>query len=83
MTRGRIDRAAVAALLERARREVEQGLLPSAQVALAHRGELVAFETFGQATAGIPINVEVDRSTQAIVETVERVVRELGLAPRQ
>lgn len=51
MTLGRIDRAAVGALLERARREVEQGLLPSAQVALAYRGELVAFETFGQATA--------------------------------
>ena len=45
-----IDQAAVDALLNRARREVDEGLLPSAQVALAHRGELVAFETFGDAT---------------------------------
>ena len=45
--------------------------------------ETLAKTTFGQVTAGSPINVEVDRSTQAIVETVERVVRELGLAPRQ
>jgi CubicO group peptidase (beta-lactamase class C family) len=40
----------VKALLDRARQEVEEGVLPSCQVALAHRGELVAFETFGEAT---------------------------------
>ena len=34
----------------RARREVDDGLLPSCQVALALDGELVAFETFGDAT---------------------------------
>ena len=45
-----IDRTAVDALLSRARREVDEGLLPSAQVALAYEGELVAFETFGDAT---------------------------------
>ena len=45
-----IDDNAVAGLLERARREVDAGLLPSAQVALAYEGELVAFETFGEAT---------------------------------
>ncbi|MCU1396335.1 MAG: penicillin-binding protein beta-lactamase class [Ilumatobacteraceae bacterium] len=45
-----IDRSAVATLLQRARREVDAGLLPSAQVAVAHDGELVAFETFGDAT---------------------------------
>lgn len=37
-------------LLARARREVDAGLLPSCQVALAHGGELVAFEAFGDAT---------------------------------
>lgn len=51
MGHGVIDRTAVAALVERARREVDQGLLPSAQVALAHRGELVMSETFGEATS--------------------------------
>ena len=41
--------------------------------------ETLAKTTFGQVAAGMPIHVEVDRSTQAIVETVERVVREMGL----
>ena len=45
-----IDDAKVDALLARARREVDDGLLPSSQVALAYQGELVAFETFGDAT---------------------------------
>ena len=45
-----INQAAVQKLLDRARREVDAGLLPSAQVALAYQGELVAFETFGDAT---------------------------------
>ncbi len=36
-------------LLSRARQDVESGLLPSCQVALASGGELVAFETFGDA----------------------------------
>ena len=45
-----IDKAAVQALRDRARREVDDGLLPSAQIALAHNGELVHVETFGDAT---------------------------------
>ncbi len=40
----------VAELVSRARREVDEGLLPSCQVALAYRGELVLEETFGDAT---------------------------------
>ena len=44
-----IDSTAVAALVARARREVDEGLLPSAQVALAYNGELVTFEAFGDA----------------------------------
>lgn len=45
-----IDEAKVRALLARAHREVDEGLLPSCQVALAYQGELVAFEAFGDAT---------------------------------
>ena len=45
-----IDRAAVDRLLDRARREVDEGLLPSVQVALGYQGELVAFESYGDAT---------------------------------
>ena len=45
----RIDQSKVDALLARARREVDEGLLPSTQVALAYQGELVAFEAYGDA----------------------------------
>ncbi len=44
-----IDSAKVQALLDRARREVDEGFLPSAQVALAYQGEIVAEEAFGDA----------------------------------
>ena len=37
-------------LLARARREVDEGLLPSCQLALAREGRLVAFEAFGDTT---------------------------------
>ena len=46
-----IDPAAVAALLARAHREVDEGLIPSCQVALGFEGEIVASETYGDATA--------------------------------
>ncbi len=44
-----VDADAVAALIARARRDVDQRVLPSCQVALAHHGELAVFETFGAA----------------------------------
>lgn len=45
-----IDGKAVGALLERARREVDSGLLPAAQFALAHEGEIVLSEALGDCT---------------------------------
>jgi len=45
-----IDQARLDVFLRRVRLEVEHGPLPSAQVAVAHAGELVAFETYGDAT---------------------------------
>jgi CubicO group peptidase (beta-lactamase class C family) len=45
-----IDTTKVDALLQRARREVDEGLLPSVQIALAYDGELVLDETYGDAT---------------------------------
>ena len=44
-----MDPEALGALLERCRREVDEGLLPSCQVAAAIGDELVAYETFGSA----------------------------------
>ena len=45
-----IDAKAVGALLERARREVDSGLLPAAQLALALEGEVVVSEALGDCT---------------------------------
>lgn len=45
-----IDPQAVDTLLERVRREIDEGVLPSCQVALAIDGEVVVEEAFGQAT---------------------------------
>lgn len=47
-----LDKTKVAALLDRARREIDEGLLPAAQVALALDGEVVVNEAFGDATPG-------------------------------
>ena len=46
---GGLDHAAIEALLTRVRREVDDGLLPSCQVALGYRGEIVVSEAFGDA----------------------------------
>jgi CubicO group peptidase (beta-lactamase class C family) len=45
-----IDRTRLDLFLTRVRLEVEQGVLPSAQVAVARHGRLVAFETYGDAS---------------------------------
>lgn len=45
-----IDPSAFEILRARVRQEIETGLLPSAQFALAYRGQLIAFETFGAAS---------------------------------
>jgi CubicO group peptidase (beta-lactamase class C family) len=46
-----IDEAAVRLLVARARREIDAGLLPSCQLALAFEGELVLSETLGDTAA--------------------------------
>ena len=45
-----IDPGKLAAVVERVRREVDEELLPSAQIAVAREGRLALFETFGDAT---------------------------------
>lgn len=44
-----LDPERLAALSERVRREVDEGLLPSVQIAVAREGRLGLFETFGDA----------------------------------
>ena len=45
-----IDADRLAEVLQRVRREVDDGLLPSAQIAVAREGRLALFETIGEAT---------------------------------
>jgi CubicO group peptidase (beta-lactamase class C family) len=45
-----IDPQRLAELLDRARRDVDSGLLPSCQLAVARHGRLAAFHTFGAGT---------------------------------
>lgn len=45
-----IDAAKLAALLQRAEREVRDGLLPSVQIAVARHGRIAAMHTFGRVT---------------------------------
>ncbi|HET7530314.1 MAG TPA: serine hydrolase domain-containing protein [Mycobacteriales bacterium] len=47
----RLDRAGVEALVGRARRDVDEGVLPAVQLALAVEGEVVLDETFGAPAA--------------------------------
>ncbi|MDH3641563.1 MAG: beta-lactamase family protein [Gammaproteobacteria bacterium] len=44
-----LDPMKIAALLARVRREVDEGLLPATQVALARGGKVAVFESFGEA----------------------------------
>lgn len=44
-----VNNAKLRMLIDRVRLEVTEGRLPSAQVAVGHGGELIAFETFGAA----------------------------------
>ena len=46
-----LNPAKVDKLLQRVRREVDEGLLPAAQVALARHGKIGVFESFGEVTA--------------------------------
>jgi len=52
-----VDAGQLDALLERARLEVEEGIVPSCQVAVGFAGEVVAFEAFGEAKDSTRYNV--------------------------
>src|SRR5689334_23827897 len=47
-----LDPAKVEAMLQRAQREVKEGLLPSCQVAIARHGKIGAAAAFGEAVQG-------------------------------
>ena len=47
-----IDSEKLQALFDRAKRDVDQGVLPGCQVAVARRGKLAGFQSFGSAVQG-------------------------------
>src|SRR5437868_9881480 len=60
-----IDNGKLTALLNRARKEVDEGILPSSQIAVGSNGEIVAFEANGDATTDT--RYVIFSSTKAIV----------------
>ena len=64
---GRIVAEAVRALCERAQREVDDGLLPSCQLAVAIDGEVAEARTFGAAPAGDATRYVIFSATKAVV----------------
>ena len=71
-----IDAEKLAAVVQRVRREVDEGLLPSAQIAVAREGKLALFETFGDATSDTLYCVF--SSTKAITSAAAWLVIEAG-----
>lgn len=71
-----IDSAKLAELLERAAKEVDEGLLPSCQLAIARNGKLAAFASFGDATNETLFNVF--SSTKAITSAAGWQLIEAG-----
>jgi CubicO group peptidase (beta-lactamase class C family) len=49
-----VNQTAVRRLIDRARRDIDAGILPSCQLALARSGEIELFETFGSAANRTP-----------------------------
>jgi len=62
-----LDAAAVAALVGRSSRDVDDGLLPSCQLALALDGELVLNETFGASPAARYVTFSVTKAFSAAI----------------
>jgi CubicO group peptidase (beta-lactamase class C family) len=71
-----LDPEKVAALAERVRKEVNEGLLPSCQYAIARHGKVAAFETFGNATNESLYNIF--SSTKAITSAAGWLVMQDG-----
>ena len=71
-----IDDAALDQLRARVRKEVDEGLLPSAQFAIARNGRLAAFETFGDATNDTLFNIF--SSTKAVTSAAAWLVMQVA-----
>jgi CubicO group peptidase (beta-lactamase class C family) len=65
MARARSDSSMIDALRSRARRDVDEGLLPSCQIALARHGELLVDETYGAPTESRYVTFSVTKAFTA------------------
>lgn len=62
-----VHHEAVAALIGRARRDVDEGVLPSCQLALARNGELLVDETFGAPASSRYVTFSVTKAFSAAI----------------
>jgi CubicO group peptidase (beta-lactamase class C family) len=69
-----IDSERLEALFARARRDVDQGVLPSAQVAVARQGKLAGVRTFGSAVQGGHTRPATDGTLYCIFSSTKAVV---------
>src|SRR4051794_34253541 len=72
-----IDRIALDTLLARAHREVDEGIVPSCQIAVAENGKVVEALTIGDAVAGDDTRYVIFSCTKALVaSTVWQILAE-------
>src|SRR5258708_6804951 len=76
-----INPTALDALVDRARREVDEGIVPSCQLAVAEKGEVVESITLGGAVAGDDTRYVIFSCTKALV-TIEQVLLHTSGFPR-
>ena len=69
-----IDSEKLEALFARARRDVDEGVLPSAQVAIARMGKLASLRTFGSAVQGGQGRPATDETLYSIFSSTKAIV---------
>ena len=69
-----VDSEALEAVFERAKREVDEGLIPSAQVAVARNGKIAGMRTFGRAVQGGEERPATDETLYCIFSCTKVVV---------
>ena len=69
-----IDSGKLEALFARARQDVDEGVLPSAQVAVARRGRLAGIRTFGRAVQGGETRPATDETLYTIFSSTKAIV---------
>src|SRR5207245_10803038 len=74
-----IDSERLEAVFARARRDLDDGVLPSAQVAVARNGKLAGMRTFGSAVQGGEGRPATDETLYSIFSSTKAVV---GVAVR-